>query len=227
VKINFKNFIQIAGVIDQSEANLLTGCGVEYLGFPLRLPVNKEDLTEKEASEIINNMKDPDKAILITYLSDAYEIIKFCNSLGTRSVQLHGPVPIENLKTLRELQPDFTIIKSLVINDRNEEELTENVIKMQPFCDAFITDTFDPSTGASGATGKTHDWDISKSLVQLSSKPVILAGGLNAENVYEAILHVNPAGVDTHTGVEDSNGRKNKSMVKEFVRNANLAFNRV
>jgi phosphoribosylanthranilate isomerase len=64
----------------------------------------------------------------------------------------------------------------------------------------FITDTFDPSTGASGATGKTHDWDISKSLVQLSPKPVILAGGLNAENVYEAILHVNLLEL-THTQV--------------------------
>ena len=45
-KINFNQFIQVAGVIDQQEADMLIGCGVNFLGFPLRLPVNKEDLTE-------------------------------------------------------------------------------------------------------------------------------------------------------------------------------------
>ncbi len=69
--------------------------------------------------------------------------------------------------------------------------------------DAYITDTYDPVTKASGATGKTHNWEISKNLVELSAKPVILAGGLNPENVYDAILKVKPAGVDVHTGIEN------------------------
>lgn len=52
----YNRFIQIAGIIDQKEADLLISMGVKYLGFPLRLPVNKEDLTEKDASEIIKNL---------------------------------------------------------------------------------------------------------------------------------------------------------------------------
>ena len=53
--------------------------------------------------------------------------------------------------------------------------------------DGFITDTYAPETGASGATGRTHDWTVSHRLAMLSPKPVILAGGLTPSNVRQAI----------------------------------------
>jgi phosphoribosylanthranilate isomerase len=83
--------------------------------------------------------------------------------------------------------------------------------------DAFITDTYDPTTGRSGATGKTHAWGVSRRLVELSPKPVILAGGLTPENVRAAVLAVRPAGVDVHTGVEGPDGRKAPRLVEHFV----------
>ena len=98
------------------------------------------------------------------------------------------------------------------------------VTHLSPYVDAFITDTFDPVTGASGATGKTHDWTISRRLVELSTKPVILAGGLTPANVGEATRVVKPAGVDVHTGVEDENSRKNPYLVARFVHEARKAF---
>jgi phosphoribosylanthranilate isomerase len=60
--------------------------------------------------------------------------------------------------------------------------------------------------------------------VELSNRPVILAGGLTPENVKSAILAVRPAGVDSHTGVEDSTGRKSREMVQKFVSEALEAF---
>ena len=61
--------IQIAGVMDQVEAELLQQCGVKYLGFPLHLPVHREDLTEQQAAEIIQRLRPPVLGVLITYLS--------------------------------------------------------------------------------------------------------------------------------------------------------------
>src|SRR4030095_10716833 len=95
---------------------------------------------------------------------------------------------------------------------------------LSPFVDAFITDTFDPKTGASGATGKTHDWRVSRRLVELADRPIILAGGLTPDNVKRAILEVRPAGVDSHTGVEDSTSRKSREKVKKFFSENNYAF---
>jgi phosphoribosylanthranilate isomerase len=65
-----------------------------------------------------------------------------------------------------------------------------------------------------------HDWEVSRSIVRESPRPVILAGGLDPENVYEAVMSVAPAGVDAHSGLEDSRGRKDPEKVREFVREA-------
>lgn len=220
-----KNIIQIAGVIDKEEAQMLMNAGVHYLGFPLRLPVNKEDTTEEEAAEIIKMIKHSYQAVLITYLDNATEIIEFCDKLNVKIIQLHGKISREELEKTKLLRPDIKIFKSLVVAENNFSELQKMIETLSPFVDAFITDTFDPETGAEGATGKTHDWNISKRLVELSIKPVIIAGGLNPANVKKAIIEIRPAGVDVHTGVEDSNGRKDPELVKRFIEEAKAGFN--
>ena len=222
--ISFENFIQVAGIIDQEEAEILLQHGVKYLGFPLRLPVNKEDLTEKEAVQIIATLTPPNYGVVISYSSTAEEAIERCDKLGCKIIQLHGNIELEELKKLRVVRPEITLIKSLVITKNNEPELIKTINDLDPVIDAYITDTFDPTTGASGATGKTHDWNISKRFVQLSTKPVILAGGINPNNVYEAIKFVKPSGVDVHTGVEDLSGRKSKKLIKIFIEESEKAF---
>jgi phosphoribosylanthranilate isomerase len=224
VNILEKNLIQIAGVSDAAEAQMLQQCGVRYLGFPLRLPVHREDLTEQEAAAIIKSLTPPVFGVLITYLYEATEIAGFCHALGARIVQLHGDIEREELKRLKTLDPSLTVIKSLVVGMRDHKALEAALSELSPFVDAFITDTFDPKTGASGATGKAHDWHVSRRLVELADRPVILAGGLTPENVKRAILEVRPAGVDSHTGVEDSAGRKSREKVKKFLSEANEAF---
>lgn len=219
-----ENFIQIAGVIDAAEAQMLRQCGVRYLGFPLRLPVHCEDLTEKEAAAIIKSLAPPVFGVLITYLDQASEIAGFCHALGARIVQLHGDIDRVELERLKTLDSNSTVIKSLVIGMRDDKALEATVNELSPFVDAFITDTFDPETGASGATGKTHDWRVSRRLVELADRPVILAGGLTPENVQRAILEVRPAGVDSHTGVEDSSGRKSREKVQKFLSEAYEGF---
>ncbi|MCK9424562.1 MAG: phosphoribosylanthranilate isomerase [Ignavibacteriaceae bacterium] len=224
---DFTKFIQVAGVIDLAEAEMLINCGVNFLGFPLRLPVNKEDCTEEEAAWIIAQTKDRVKSIAITYLNQADEIIEFCKKLNVAIIQLHGGISINELQKLKSTAPKLNLIKSLVMKKGNIGELENLVAITQNYVDAFITDTYDPSTGASGATGKTHDWNLSRRLVELSSKPVILAGGINHLNVYDAMMAVKPAGVDTHTGVEGLGGRKDFEKVKKFVEEAKRAFDTI
>lgn len=219
-----KDMIQIAGVIDQKEADDLVDCGATLLGFPLRLPVNTEDLTEAEAKSIIKGLGKGIDAVLITYQNDAEEIARFCQEMGTTFIQLHGEISKCALEKLRKIAPELTIFKSLVTGKYSLEELLQSVKQLSPCVDAFITDSFDPKTGATGATGKLHDWSISRALVEASPKPVILAGGLTPENVYEAIITVKPAGVDTHTKVEAPDGRKDLAKVKKFISESKRAF---
>jgi len=221
---HFHEFIQVAGVIDDAEAQLLRDCGVCYLGFPLRLPVNREDLTEAAAAGIIRSLAPPAYGIAITYQDDADDIAAFMDDLGADIVQLHGDISQGELARLKRQRPALKVIKSLVVGKHDRGTLSAMVRDLAPVVDAFITDTYDPETGASGATGKTHDWRVSRELVTISPRPVILAGGLTPNNVREAILAVGPAGVDTHTGVEDATGRKDAGKVRRFVSQARAAF---
>ena len=220
----FHDFIQIAGIRDLDEARLLLDCGVRYLGFPLRLPVNVEDLPESAAAAIIRTIRPPCYGVAITYQDHADDIAVLMDYLGASIVQLHGAISLAQLRDLRRLRPGLGIIKSLVVGEHAERELAAMARRLGDVVDAFITDTYDPATGASGATGRIHDWGISRRLVEIAPKPVILAGGLTPANVREAIRVVRPAGVDAHTGVEDAAGRKDAALVRRFVTEARAGF---
>ena len=219
-----QGIIQIAGIIDQEEADMLVDTGVHQLGFPFGLAVHKEDITEKDAAKIIGSLRPSVSAVLITYLNEAEKILDLCKRIGTAKVQLHGDISLTELIRLKALFPDLSVIKSLIVRYHNLAKLESDISAFSPYVDAFITDTYDQITGACGATGKTHNWDISRRLVEISPRPVMLAGGLNPENVRRAIAHVRPAGVDAHTGAEKSDGRKDADLVRKFVREATEAF---
>lgn len=199
---------------------MLAEAGVHWIGFPLRLPVHAEDTSESEAARIICELRNSATCVLITYLDQADEIVEFAEFLGVEHVQLHGAIRTDQLQRLRALRPAWTVIKSLVVPPGGREALDRELDNCAPWIDWFITDTFDPDTGASGATGKTHDWAISRALVQRSPRPVILAGGLTPANLGEAIRTVRPAGVDAHTGVETPDGAKAPELVRRFCRAA-------
>lgn len=223
-----KRLIQAAGVRSVEEARMLAGCGMTHIGLPLRLPVHKEDVSEEEARTICEAVSHAGaQSVLITYLTDPTETLSLCRFLGVGGLQLHGAMPLAAVRELRQAAPWLFVIKSLVIGmgevgmgknvEQAEAALTALAREHAPYVDAFLTDTFDPSTGASGATGKVHDWAVSRRLAQALPRPLILAGGLAPANVAEAIAAVRPAGVDAHTGLEDATGAKDPELCRRFV----------
>lgn len=222
--MNFLNYFQIAGIKDAEEAQMLIGEGVKFLGFPLRLAYHQPDTSEEEAREIIAGFPPGAKGVLITYLDKAKEIMEFSRFLGVDIVQLHGDIAMEEAVEIKMQAPHLTLIKSLIVGQEAREDLLRQASILSAWVDAFITDTFDPQTGACGATGKTHDWETSHLLAEILPKPLILAGGLNPKNVREAILRVKPAGVDAHTGVENEDGRKDLQKIRQFLAQAQQGF---
>lgn len=223
---NSQQMIQAAGVRDVAEAEMLAACGFTHVGLPLRLPVHREDCTEEEARHICAAIHRAGAAsVCITYVADPAEALALCRFLGCRGLQLHGDMPLPGVAGLRREAPGLLLIKSLVLGaDRDEQALLALAREHAPHVDAFLADTFDPASGASGATGKTHDWAVSRRLSQALPRPLILAGGLTPANVAEAIAAARPAGVDAHTGLEGPNGAKDPETCRAFVRQARLGF---
>ncbi len=219
-----QGLIQVAGIIDQAEADMICEEGADWLGFALRLPARNEDLSESDAAAIIKSIQPRHRGVIITYLTEADEIKAFCDELGVTAIQLHGDVPPAQLRKLRGIAPDLYVLKSLVVKTDNIDELAKIVDGSAEWVDMYITDSFNPATGAKGATGLVHDWSISAELVRIAPRPLMLAGGLNPTNVAAAITEVRPAAVDAHTGLENATGRKDRIKVRQFVSAARQAF---
>lgn len=213
--------VQVAGVGSLEEGRMLLDCGVDLLGFPLRLPVHEPDISEPAARAVIEAL-GPALCVLITYEDDPDRLTDLCRFLNVNTVQVHGDASPETLARIRAQYP-LRVFKSYVVG-REVLGPADFARAYAPVCDAFITDTFDPVTRASGATGRVHDWAVSAELIRHSPRPVILAGGLNPGNVRLAVKAVCPAAVDVHTGVEAPDGSKDPELVRAFVREARIGF---
>ena len=227
----FTGLVQAAGVIDVEEACMLSDLGFHSLGFPLRLPVHTPDTTEEEAAAIIARLPPAVIPVLITYEPDPQRLLDLARFLRVRHVQLHAEPcrgesdpSVNILSHLRQNDPTLFLIKSLIVGRTTEEELLARAALLAPLVDAFLLDSHDPAGGATGATGRTHDWEVSRRLVGVSPRPVILAGGLRPDNVAKAVEIVRPAGVDAHTGLEGPNGRKDPDRCLAFLTAARRAM---
>jgi phosphoribosylanthranilate isomerase len=216
--------VQIAGVLDADDAALIVECGADFVGFPLGLHVLRGDCSEETAARIIADLPRRVEPVLITYLTEPREVATLANRIGACWVQLHGAIELPAVAELRRLAPALHLAKSLIVRAGAERELERALEAFSPHVEAFLTDTYDPQTGATGATGRVHDWAISRSLALASPRPLVLAGGLTPGNVERAIREVGPAAVDSHTGVERADGRKSCDLVTEFVGKARAAF---
>lgn len=213
--------VQIAGVSSLDEALACERAGVDALGFTVRLPTGIHDgLTEDKARSIIAALPPFISTVAITYVDNAREAVELCRFLGVTTLQLHGDFPTSEIPLLRAGLPHLRVIRSLHVVG---PESVERVRDVQRRVDAIILDTYDAVTGKRGATGMTHDWELSRAIVARCRVPVILAGGLNPDNVVAAIEKVAPWGVDVHTGVEDEHGRRDLDKVAAFVRRAKSA----
>ncbi|MEE4381802.1 MAG: phosphoribosylanthranilate isomerase [Pseudomonadales bacterium] len=219
--------IQVAGVHDLAEAELLLAEGVDFLALPLRLPDGREDLSEAAARRLFAALEGRVQRVLVTYLTDALALTRFADDLGCDWLQLHGEVSKETVAAVRRARPELGLVVALPIAGEDPAPVLARARSLAPSVDAFLTDTLDAETGRRGATGRTHAWSVDRALVDAKLAPVILAGGLDPANVATAVTTVAPAAVDVHTGVEGPDGRKDPERVRRFVARAREALEAV
>jgi len=215
--------VQVAGVSSLEEALFCCKVGVGALGFTLGLPDGiHDDLTADKARSIIQNLPKNVLPVLITYISKADHACGLARYIGAAAVQFHGGISTAELLAFRKACPETKTIGRVTVQD--ESALEAALGFRSPLWDAIILDSFDPGTGRLGATGISHDWSISARIVQVSALPLILAGGLNPDNVTEAVRIVRPHAVDAHTGLEEPDGTRSLAKIEAFTRAALKAF---
>lgn len=191
--------IKICGVRTREEALAAEAAGADAIGFVFASSPRR---ISPEAANKISRVLSPFISRVGVFVNEKKETVQaIANKCGLTALQFHGNEDADYCTHF-----SLPVIKAVRVSSRKDLEV------MQTFpANAFVLDAYHPLLA--GGTGLTFDWDL---LRDMPPARVILAGGLNPENVGEAVLRFSPYGVDVSSGVENKSG-KDVDLMNKFV----------
>lgn len=204
--------VKICGITNWKDAKIAIDAGADALGFnfyaksPRRIAVSR-------AKEIIRHMPSHVTAVGVFVNGSASAVLRIAQTTNLGMLQLHGE---ESCATVERLAQEYPVIKAFRAGPR----FRARELKKYPGAVGFLLDGYDAEHR--GGTGKRFDWNVARDAKRYG--PVILAGGLRAENVDDAIRRVKPFGLDVCSGVETRPGKKNAKKVKQLMARVKRAY---
>ena len=206
--------VKICGITRKEDLDAAAEAGADAVGFVVGVASSPRNLSLSEAERLIRQVPPFVKSVLVTVPRSIDDFAAY-EKLNPDVIQIHG----ENLHAAASVRlklPNTMLIGAVNAQVANDLDATSKVAKL---FDAVLVDSF--AEGQYGGTGMVHDWEMSKQVKQvIQPKPLILAGGLNPENVAEAVRTVKPYAVDVSSGVEQQPGIKSHQKIVEFIKNA-------
>ncbi len=196
--------IKVCGITSGEDAGMALALGADALGFNF-FPSSPRYIDPVAARSIVDGMPPFAAAVgVFVNVDSPIEVIRIAAMSGVRIIQLHGN---ESPDYCRQFA-GWPLIKVWRVGQG------PSVFKADQFeVRAFLLDTGDPQLF--GGTGRIFDWSLCRDFA--CSRPIILAGGLNPENVASAIRVAKPYAVDVCSGVENAPGRKDALRLKAFI----------
>ncbi len=209
-----KTRIKICGITRREDAQLAIALGAAALGFNF-YPKSPRYIAPSAATEIIRRLPPFVTPVgVFADEPDSGQILAVAREAHVAAIQLRGP----RLPDLKDFRENYSLIMTIPVGP------TFQVADLDGLdASAYLLDSLDANL--LGGTGKTFDWKLACQAARRF--PVILAGGLTAENVAQAIREVRPFAVDVASGVESSPGIKDAAKLRAFieaVKEADLAF---
>ncbi len=215
--------VQIFGVEHFGDAMATAEAGADHLGFrPLEDPAfeGERTLSSAELRRLFARLPCQVAKVLLFATPDESLVLRLAEATDPDLIQVCWEVDAlgpEREASLREKLSGVKWIKEIAVGDRaSRERAVAAALRYEGCADFLILDThLDPRW--IGATGRVHDWSISRDIVRRVRLPCILAGGLGAGNVRDAMEAVQPWGVDSYSRTNLPNGRKDIVAVRGFI----------
>lgn len=199
--LKYCGFTQIQDVIEASELN------INAIGFIL-YPKSARYVDLERLQQLSERVPKHLDRVAVTVNMPLCTIEQLLRTTSINTLQLHGQESLNMLREMRMRYPDIQLIKAIPAT----KEMKVNVETYAPFVDKVIVDT--PSE-VYGGSGETFDW---QSLIQLSEIPVIVAGGLNLQNIKDLIKNFpHIAGLDIASGIEQAKGIKDRTKMTQIA----------
>ncbi|MEQ1763757.1 MAG: phosphoribosylanthranilate isomerase [Pyrinomonadaceae bacterium] len=205
--------VKICGITTLEDAALAADLGADMIGFNF-YPGSKRYISAERVASFVESLTEGVMKVGV-FVNASVDDIVFAKKLALLdAVQLHGNESSQFVAELRD-RVDSKIIKAIQIRS------VSDISFLGGFgADAVLVDTY--SASDFGGTGETFDWQIAREGCEKIDQ-LFLAGGLNPDNVGEAIRIVRPYAVDVASGVESSPGKKVPKKLEAFIRNAKNA----
>lgn len=201
---NSNTKIKICGLTSPAEARYLNENHVDFAGMVLFFPKSKRNISIEQAKEIMAALDASIKRVAVV-VSPSIEQVRQIEAAGFDYVQIHGEIP--ETETEAEAAIAIPILKAFNVSDMDSYEKYHNDSRIA----GYVFDAIEPGSG------KTFDWKLVDNIPR-DEKLLLLAGGLNPDNVRMAIEAVHPDGVDVSSGVEnDDKVGKNPEKIHDFV----------
>jgi phosphoribosylanthranilate isomerase len=215
---------QVYEIATTEEASAISAIGVDHIGvlvgdgrFPRELPV-------AEAARIGAAIMRPSKFSALFLAADIAQIAAWTRQLNPAIVHLGASAELlspKDVAALKRMLPNTPIMRSVPVFGEESVAIARGYMEVADF---LLLDSYRPADQQIGALGVTHDWGISRRIVEIAPIPVILAGGLGPDNVADAIRIVRPAGVDSKTKTDrDGSHAKDIDRVRRFHQAARAA----
>jgi phosphoribosylanthranilate isomerase len=214
-------FVKICANTNLEDALLAAELGADAVGFVFA--PSKRRVTAELVAEITRGLPEIVTKVGVFTSTDAEEILESASVAGLNVVQLHSSFDPELVNAIDAgsggMLRVFQVVDVPVGMDLEELRALLGAVLQQPYVVAALLDA--SHGGASGGTGKRFDWERTAEVVRQvqdeTGGSVIVAGGLNPENVGEAIAAFAPWGVDVASGVEASAGKKDAVKLGAFI----------
>jgi phosphoribosylanthranilate isomerase len=207
--------VKICCIRSSDEARTAVSFGAAAVGLVSEMPVGPGELPDATIREIVESMPSSVGTFLLTAVRDADRLIEKVRSCGVNTLQLWDSLEPADYARLRSELPAVSLVQAIHVIGRSAVHAAAETARL---VDALVLDSSDrqaPLRWESQA-GSTHDWNISRKIVETVDCPVLLAGGLNPDNVEFAVRTVRPYGVDVCSGVRTGDALDRRKLVSFF-----------
>lgn len=188
--------------------------GASALGLVAKMPSGPGVISDELILAISKTVPPPIATFMLTSETSAEQIIAHHRRTLTNTIQIVDELMEGSYDLIKNALPAIKIVQVIHVVG---EETIEEAVRISGLVDAILLDSGNPNLRIKelGGTGRVHNWEISRKIVEQSKVPVFLAGGLTPENVRQAIDQVQPFGLDLCSGVR-TNRQLDPSKLEKF-----------
>ncbi|WP_304232434.1 phosphoribosylanthranilate isomerase [Jiulongibacter sediminis] len=206
--------VKICCISSIEEAKLAVEYGASALGLVGHMPSGPGVIGDELIYQIAKAVPPPISTFLLTSETKPQNIIQHYKRVNTTTIQIVDELEKQEYQSLRDELPNVKLVQVIHVIDENS---VKEAIEVSKYVDAILLDSGNPNLSIKelGGTGRTHNWELSREIRKAIPIPLFLAGGLNKNNVRQAIKTVQPFGLDLCSSVR-TEGQLDRQKLKDF-----------